>query len=289
MTTPVPRLTLRGVLARKWRVLLTVLAVVSGVAFVSGAFILTDSVKKSINDLFTTLSEGIDLEARSSIAFGDEARANRDPVSATLVDTITAVDGVRTAEVNLLRGATVIKKNGDRLVTSGPAFGIAWVGPDGLDGRTLLEGRIARGPREVALDKSSADRAGYEIGDTVTIVGPTGKGQFELVGLTGTGNTSGGGGASIAAFDPATADSFLGANGLADSIYIAVDEGASIDDVRAAVSAAMPDDIEVITGEQRRPARSTTSSGSSAMCSSASPPCRSSSAPSSSSTPSRSS
>ncbi|MEY4361401.1 MAG: hypothetical protein RL391_707 [Actinomycetota bacterium] len=250
MTTPVPRLTLRGVLARKWRVLLTVLAVVSGVAFVSGAFILTDSVKKSINDLFATLSEGIDLEARTTIAFGDEARANRDPVAASLVDVIKEVDGVRTAEVNLLRGATVIKKNGDRLVTSGPAFGISWVGPDGLDGRTLLEGRIAAGPDEVALDKSSADRAGYDIGDVVTIVGPTGKGEFELVGLTGTGNTSGGGGASIAAFDPVTADTFLGAKGLADSIYIAVDEGASIDDVRTAIDAALPDNIEVITGEQ---------------------------------------
>jgi len=250
MTTPVPRLTLRGVLARKWRVLLTVLAVVSGVAFVSGAFILTDSVKKSINDLFATLSEGIDLEVRTTIAFGDEARANRDPVPATLVPMIEAVDGVRAAEVNLIRGATVIKKNGDRLVTSGPAFGISWVGPDGLDGRTLLDGRIATGPSEVTLDKRSAERAGYGLGDMVTIVGPTGKGVFELVGLTGTGNTSGGGGASIAAFDPATADTFLGANGLVDSIYIAVDEDAVVDDVRAAVGATLPDGLEVISGEQ---------------------------------------
>ena len=48
MSSPVVRLTLRGVLARKFRILLTILAVVSGVAFVSGAFILTDSVKGAI-------------------------------------------------------------------------------------------------------------------------------------------------------------------------------------------------------------------------------------------------
>ena len=77
MAAPVTRLTLRGVIARKWRIFLTILAVVSGVAFVSGAFVLTDSVKKSINDLFATLSEGIDLEVRTSIAFGDRSEERR--------------------------------------------------------------------------------------------------------------------------------------------------------------------------------------------------------------------
>lgn len=250
MTTPVPRLTFRGVLARKWRILLTTLAVVSGVAFVSGAFVLTDSVKKSIDDLFDVLSEDIDLEVRTSIAFGDEARANRDPVESRYVADIAAVPGVRAVEANLIRLATVIKENGKPLATSGPSFGIAWVGPDGLDGRTLIEGDIARGPDEVTLDKTSADRAGYSIGDTVTIVGPTGKGEFTLVGTTGTGNTSGGGGASIAAFDPATADVFLGANGLVDSIYVAVDEDVSRDEVAAAVADVVPTNYEVIPGEQ---------------------------------------
>lgn len=250
MPAPVARLTLRGVIARKWRIFLTILAVVSGVAFVSGAFVLTDSVKRSIDDLFATLSEGIDLEVRTTIAFGDEARADRDPVSTDLIEQIAAVDGVRTAEGNLLRAATVIKSDGEPLRTSGPAFGIAWVGPDGLDGRTMVEGRPAAGPNEVTLDKSSARRAGYEVGDLVTIVGPTGKGEFELVGLNGTGKTTNGGGASIAAFDPATANDFLGANDMVDSIYIAIDEGADRDVVMAAIDDALPDRLEVITGEQ---------------------------------------
>jgi len=250
MAAPVTRLTIRGVIARKWRIFLTILAVVSGVAFVSGAFVLTDSVKKSINDVFATLSEGIDIEVRTSIAFGDEATAERDPVSVDVIDVVAAIDGVRLAEGNLLRAATVITADGEPLRTSGPAFGIAWVGPDGLDGRTMVEGRPALGPREVTLDKSSARRAGYEIGDTVTIVGPTGKGDFELVGLNGTGKTTNGGGASIAAFDPVTANEFLGAKDMVDSIYVAIDEGADRDAVMAAIDAALPDGLEVITGEQ---------------------------------------
>lgn len=250
MATPVPRLTIRGVLARKFRILLTVLAVVSGVAFVSGAFILTDGVKSAINGLFEELRGEIDLEVRTKIAFGDEATATRDPVPTSLMSEIAAVPGVATVEANLLREATIIDVDGDPLRTSGPSFAISWVGPDGLDGRILLEGVAASGPGEVTIDKASAKRAGYEIGDTVTIVGPSGKGEFRLVGVTGTKSTSGGGGASVSAFDPQTADEFLGAQGLADSLYIGLADGADATAVIDGVSSILPDSIEVIPGEQ---------------------------------------
>ncbi|MFM8481910.1 MAG: ABC transporter permease, partial [Actinomycetota bacterium] len=152
MSTPLPRLTLRGVLARKFRILLTILAVVSGVAFVSGAFILTDSVKSAISSIFEELRGDIDLEIRSTIAFGDEATAERDPVPVSLIDDIAAVPGVALAEANIIAAATIIDADGDPLRTSGPAFGISWTGPDGLDGRILLEGRTPTGPGEVAID-----------------------------------------------------------------------------------------------------------------------------------------
>ena len=169
MSSPVVRLTLRGVLARKFRILLTILAVVSGVAFVSGAFILTDSVKGAINNLFEELRGDVDLEIRSTIAFGDAARAQRDPVPVSIIEDIEGIDGVRLVEANIIRESTIIKENGDPLQTSGPAFGISWNGPDGLDGRTLLEGAIPAKAGEVAIDKASAERAGFVIGDTVTI------------------------------------------------------------------------------------------------------------------------
>jgi len=250
MTSPVVRLTLRGVLARKFRILLTILAVVSGVAFVSGAFILTDSVKSAINNLFVELRGEVDLEIRTEIAFGDSARAERDPVAVSLMKDVAAIDGVRLVEVNLLRQATIIKPDGEPLKTSGPAFGISWTGPDGLDGRTLIEGSIPTKAGEVAIDKASAKRAGYVLGDTVTLVGPIGKGEFTLVGLTGTGSTSGGGGASVSAFDPTTANEFLGADNQADSIYVGITQDAARSDVQKAIEEVLPSGYEVITGEQ---------------------------------------
>jgi putative ABC transport system permease protein len=250
MVSPVVRLTARGVVARKFRILLTTLAVVSGVAFVSGAFVLTDSVKAAIDNLFEELRGDIDLEVRTTIAFGDEARGERDPVPLSLLPEISKIEGVRLVEANLRRSATIIKADGEPLKVSGPAFGIAWDGPDGLDGRTLIAGTAPKGTKDVAIDKSSAKRAGYEIGDIVTIVGPTGKDQFTLVGLTGSGNTNGGGGASISAFNPDTANDFLGAQDQADSLLIGVLPGFSLSEVQASIAEMLPESIEVITGVQ---------------------------------------
>ena len=250
MASPVIRLTLRGVLARKFRILLTILAVVSGVAFVSGAFILTDSVKGAINNLFVELRGEVDLEIRTKIDVGDSARPERDPVDVLLMKDIAALEGVRLVEANLLRQTTIIKPDGEPLKTSGPAFGISWTGPDGLDGRTLLEGVVPTKSGEVAIDKASAKRAGYVLGDKVTLDGPSGKGEFALVGLTGTGSTSGGGGASVCAFDPITANEFLGADNKADSIYVGITAEATRSEVQQAIEELLPSGYEVITGEQ---------------------------------------
>ena len=250
MVSPVIRLTARGVVARKFRILLTTLAVVSGVAFVSGAFVLTDSVKSAIDNLFEELRGEIDLQVRTTIAFGDQGPGERDPVPLSLLSEISKIEGVRLVEANLRRPATIIKTDGKPLKVSGPAFAVAWSGPDGLDGRTLIAGTAPHGPNEVAIDKGSAKRAGYEIGDMVTIVGPVGKDQFTLVGLTGIGKFSGGAGASVSAFDPETANDFLGAQDQADSLLVGVLPGFSPSDVQASIEEMLPASVEVITGVQ---------------------------------------
>lgn len=246
----IARLTWRGVLAHKWRMLLTVLAVVSGVAFVSGSFILTDSLRRSFDSLFSDIAEGIDLEVRSSVAFGDPGTVERDPIPLDLVDVVAAVPGVAVAEANIGRTVTIIDSDGEPYSTGGaPTFGLSW-SPTSLGGAVLLDGDHPSGPDQMAMDKATSERAGFVLGDTVTVVGADGKRDFTLVGLAGRGDSEGFGGAAIALFDLATADDFLGADGKADTIDLAVDEGASVDDVAAALREVLPPNLEVVTGQQ---------------------------------------
>ncbi len=56
------RATLKSLLARKVRLLLSGLAVVLGVMFVSGAFVLTDTLGRSFDAIFADAYEGIDVD-----------------------------------------------------------------------------------------------------------------------------------------------------------------------------------------------------------------------------------
>ena len=234
-------ITRRSVLARKARFIIIGLAILLGVAFVSGSFILADSLRSTFDSLFSDITKDVDLEVRSSQAFDGGVQATRDPVPVSLVDTVAAIDGVEKVEPSLSRYAQLIDSDGKVVATQGaPTLGVSWSGPGGLSGVTLRDGSVPDGPAQVAVDEATADRAGFEIGDTVSVITDTGTHQFELVGLVGLGDSKGFAGATVAAFDNATAQDVLDSQGFVDTIDIGVADGADPTQVQAAIAAALP-------------------------------------------------
>jgi putative ABC transport system permease protein len=243
-------LTRKSMRARLGRSIFIALAITLGVSFVAGSFVLADSLKSTFDNLFSELTKDVDLEVRSSLAI-DNAQAQRDPVPASLVDDVRAVAGVELVEPSLQRFAQLLDPDGDPVSTQGaPALGVSWSGPSGLSGVTLKDGAVPSGSGEVAIDKASADRAGYELGDTVGVVFDSGRQDFELVGLVGLGNSDGFGGATLAAFDPETAQAVLEAGDTFDFIDIRVAPDADVAAVQADIERILPPRTEVITGEQ---------------------------------------
>src|SRR6185369_15923899 len=59
------KLTRKGLIANKLRFLLTGIAVVLGVAFVSGTFVLTATIQKTFDDLFTNIYSNTDSVVRA--------------------------------------------------------------------------------------------------------------------------------------------------------------------------------------------------------------------------------
>ena len=75
------RAALRGLLGRKLRTILTAVAIVLGVAMVSGTFVLTDSIDKAFNSIFTDVAQGLRR--------GDHrARPRRAPTTARIAPTL---------------------------------------------------------------------------------------------------------------------------------------------------------------------------------------------------------
>jgi len=79
------RAALRSVLARKVRLILTGLAILLGVGFVAGTFVLTDTMTKAFDAVVENNVSSIDVLVRSDNAFTAQSssRDERQPIAST--------------------------------------------------------------------------------------------------------------------------------------------------------------------------------------------------------------
>jgi putative ABC transport system permease protein len=243
----------RSIRARLGRLIAIAVAIVIGVSFVVGSFVLADSLRASFDDLFSSISENVDFEVRTAVAFDEGnqgAQVQRDPIPAELADTVAAVEGVAAVEPVLQRYAQFLDPEGEAVTTSGaPTLGIGWSGNETLSGVVVLDGRAPSGPDEVAMDKATADREDFAVGDQVRVLTDTGTHEFTVAGLLGAGDSDGFLGATVAIWDMPTAQQVLDAEGVYDAVDLAVDEGADLDAVRQRVEDVLPPGTEIIDRE----------------------------------------
>ncbi|MCI0686499.1 MAG: hypothetical protein L0Y54_04565, partial [Sporichthyaceae bacterium] len=125
------RATLRGMLARKLRLILSTIAVVLGVMAVSGSFVLTDTLTRSFNGLFTDIYEYTEIEvSKTSDLIGLTGQPVPGNLPAADVARVAAVPGVRQATGYVFTdGAKVVDQRGKVVLsTGGPRFGGNWTG-----------------------------------------------------------------------------------------------------------------------------------------------------------------
>ena len=126
------RATLKSLLSRKLRLILSGLAVVLGVMFVSGSFVLTDTLSRSFDQLFTGIfaDTAVQVSAAPKVGAGqfDDSERVTSTIPAAEVDRIRAVDGVASATgAAFADGARLIGSNGKVVPSTGPPrFGADW-------------------------------------------------------------------------------------------------------------------------------------------------------------------
>ena len=243
-------LTRRGLSANKWRLLLTAVAVVLGVGFVSGSFMLRDSLKDVFGDLASEINAGVDVQVRTKVAFGDPSAAN--PVPASLVDEVAAVEGVDLAVGDVGNiWVTIVGPDGKAKTPAGaPTLGIAWTDDPDISQLRVVAGRRPVGDGEVAFDQEAAERSGYRIGDRVVVVLPDGKREFELTGVLRFGESNSLAGAYLVAFDSSVASHVLGLGGDYSVISVRAVEGLADEDLADRIDAALPDRFEAVTNAE---------------------------------------
>ena len=226
------------------------LTVVLGVSFVAGTYVLTDTITKVFDDIFTDVYEGKDVSVRHESELGMDAQ--RTPVPQTLLAEVQGVEGVRVAEGNVfVMGVDIIDADGDRVGNpQAPSFGTTWGDDEALSPFTLREGRRPAGPGEVALDARSFEDGDFALGDQVMIVTPLGPEQLTIVGVAGFGEASNLAGATLTIFELSTAQELLGREGQFDSIAVAAESGVRADILQERIAATLPAGYEAATSAE---------------------------------------
>ncbi|MEU8372586.1 FtsX-like permease family protein [Micromonospora sp. NPDC048894] len=250
------RATLKSLLARKVRLLLSGLAVVLGVMFVSGAFVLTDTLGRSFDAVFADAYEGIDVNVagKPKVALS-EMQGEQVPttVPAATVQRIGAVAGVAEATgVVATDGAQLIGSNGKVVTSFGPPqLGSNWQGESDLV--KLREGHEPRADDEIVVNAALAQAGKVKVGDRVGVLTPLSPKQtFTLVGIFGySGDRDSIGGVNEVAFTtPVAQRLLLGERDVFTNVTVRAADGVSDSALRDDVARTLGDGFEVKTGAQ---------------------------------------
>jgi putative ABC transport system permease protein len=250
------RATLRSLLSRKFRLILTSISIVLGVSFVSSAFILTDSLSGRFDTLFQSVNSNINVQVRGTKISADAPDSDlgdgRKTMPVALLDTVRGVDGVKSATGGVTGQAVLVGKNGKAISSFGPpAIGDSWDPDDDLNSLHITSGRAPTAPDEVLLTAFSADKADVDVGQPVRIVTGTGITTFTVVGIAKySGDRDSLAGETYAAFTLAEAQTVFAVPDGLTYIQVHAQPGVSNATLRDRVAAVTGPNTQVLTNAQ---------------------------------------
>ncbi|HEY9374493.1 ABC transporter permease [Streptomyces sp.] len=199
------RTALRNVLAHKARLLMTVLAVMLGVAFVSGTLVFTDTLSNAFRNQSAKSYD--DVAVAVGARPNPEDAAKTPGLSQQVLDKIGKVKGVESATGRVDGFAGVADKDGKLIGVGWSNKGTNFApGKDGQDAAyDFTDGSGPTAAGQVALDKETAAKGGYKVGDAVRVATNGPVAEYTLSGVFTTEDGAVNAGGSLILFDTAEA------------------------------------------------------------------------------------
>ncbi|WP_399940075.1 ABC transporter permease [Streptomyces sp. BBFR25] len=245
------RTALRNVFAHKARLLMTVLAVMLGVAFVSGTLVFTNTISDALQNSSAKGYDQVDVAVTAEYQDSEGDKVGELPeLTQDLLDDSAEVPGAASA-IGVVTGFTAVADKDGDLIGDGWSTkgGNYWGAKDSR--YPLVEGRAPKGEGEILIDARTAERTGYGVGDTVrmSVDGPVLTPKVTGVFTTDDGNVAAGG--TLTLFDTATAQKLFGKAGVYDEIDVRAKAGVTQAALKAQLDGALPKGlVETTTGEK---------------------------------------
>jgi putative ABC transport system permease protein len=251
----VTRVALKGLLGRRTRAALTALAIVLGVAMVSGTYILTDTIKAAFSTVFTRAYRNADAVITGKSAVGTDSNnagaALPRTLPASLLKRIQALPQVALASGAIADTAGLVGHNG-KVISRGGAPNLAFshtAAGQRFSPLTLSKGRYPTAPNEIAIDAETASQQGFSIGQEIGVVARGPVQRFKIVGTVKFGGVSSLGGATLAIFPLPTAQRIFHKRGQLDQINVAARGGNSPAQLVRTIRPLLPPHTQVKTGQ----------------------------------------
>ncbi|MEJ7584808.1 MAG: FtsX-like permease family protein [Acidimicrobiales bacterium] len=250
---------LKSLLGHKFRLAITGIAIILGVGFMAGTFVLTDTIIATFDDLFATANEGIDAVVRQEEAFDVEVAggstvggSQRDDVDLSVLDTVLTAEGVKNAEPNVQGFAFVIgddNKPVNSLTNGNPQFGSNWLDDEDISPYDLAEGRPPKGPMEAVIDRGTAKKGKLAVGDPIKVQTLAPTFTVTVVGIATFGDSDNFAGATFVLMETEYAAENFARAGKATDIPVTARPGVSqqqlVENLRQVISPG----LEALTGD----------------------------------------
>ncbi|MFV2018262.1 ABC transporter permease [Micromonospora sp. LOL_023] len=249
------RATLKSLLSRKLRLVLSGVAIILGVLFVSSATVLTDSLSNRFEQLFQTVNADVAVQVQAT----ESANAQAEPPLLTEADLnrLAALDGVAavTGDASATGVIPFRADDGKAVPSQAPQLGIGFADDGGDD--PLLQVAQGRGPtadNEVAVTRLTAEQAGVSVGDRLRVYVSSAyeTSEYDVVGLL---EYSGGratlGGETLVAFTvPQAQLLFYGEAGVFGTAQLTAATGIADEELKRIVADELPTGFEALTGAE---------------------------------------
>jgi putative ABC transport system permease protein len=244
---------LRGMARRKLRTALTAIAIVLGVALITGTYVLTDSIKGAFGGIFTQVYRGTDatVTGKSAFTLSNNGTTTAPPFNESLLPQIRKLPDVEAAVGGVGGDAHLIVDG--KVVHFGGApnlgFSVDPTEPD-LNSLTLVDGAWP-GSNQVVIDQATAQKEHLKVGQKVGVQanGPTI--PMKVSGFVHFGGAASLGGATLSGFDLATGQRLFQRTGKLDQIRAKSKPGVTPAALAAQIRAILPPGTQVKTGAQQ--------------------------------------
>ncbi|MGP6174382.1 ABC transporter permease [Corynebacterium sp. A21] len=174
------KVSLRNLSAHKLRMALTIIAVVLGTAFISGAFMFTNALSSTFTSAVATAYEGVD------VSVSPDQEAGTTGISQEIRDAVAANDGV--AQINFSGSTTVVLADaeGNAIQTAGMPAGISiWYDPADAVAQSgeIVEGAAPEGAAQVMINDSAAEKFDITVGEKLLVVDPQQRTEVTVSGI----------------------------------------------------------------------------------------------------------